>query len=98
MLDYTESRVRCSIGTRPDGIYVGHDAIDDDGAGERTDRCAGTHHHRWRFIEVDMTARMRNSDNNLNAPLASGLAAVLSSIKMVLTGPDVPSNEGAIGR
>lgn len=96
MLDYTESRVRSSIRTLPDGVYEGHDAIDDDGAGSGPIDVWARITIAGDSIEVDMTRTHAQLDNNLNAPLASGLAAVLSSIKMVLTGPDVPFNEGAI--
>jgi N-methylhydantoinase B len=95
MLDYSEERVRHAIRAVPNGVYYGEEAIEGDRDGELI-------HIKAKLtvndddVVVDLTGSSPQLRSNINAPFASSLSAVLSCIKMVLTGPDVAFNEGAI--
>lgn len=96
LLDYAERRVRSAIAEVPDGIYVGEDAVDDDGIGEEPLAIRATVTVSGDSIAVDYAGTCAQVRRNINAPFASTVSATLSCIKAVLTGADIPFNEGAI--
>lgn len=95
MLDYSERRVRAAIAAIPDGVYRGDDALDDDGIHEEPLPVYVTVTVRGDTIDIDYAGTSPQVARNINAPFASTVSATLSCLKLVLTGPDVPFNEGA---
>ena len=95
LLDYSEKRMRAAIGAVPDGVYVGEDAVDDDGTDAEPLPVRATVTVSRDQIAVDFTGTAPQVGCNLNAPLASTMSATLSAIKAALTDPDVPFNAGA---
>ncbi len=95
LLDYAEARVRAAIAALPDGRYVGEDFLDDDGVGEAPVPVRVTVTKKADTLDVDYTGTAGQAARNINAPFASTVSATLSCLKLVLTGPDVPFNEGA---
>lgn len=95
MLDYTERRVRAAISTIPDGVYTASDALDDDGITGRPLTVSVTVTVSGDTMEVDFGGTSEQAKGNLNAPLASTISSTMTAIKAVVTGGDVPYNEGA---
>lgn len=95
LLDYSEKRMRAAIRAVPDGVYVGEDAVDDDGTNAIPLPVRATVTVAGDTIAVDYTGTSPQVRCNLNAPLASAMSATLSALKAALTDPDVPFNAGA---
>ncbi len=95
MLDYSERRVRAAIAAIPDGVYRGDEALDDDGVHEEPLPIHVTVTVAGDTLDIDYTGTSPQVARNINAPFASTVSATLSCLKLVLTGPDVPFNEGA---
>jgi N-methylhydantoinase B len=95
MIAYVERRVRAVIATIPDGVYVGEDAIDDDGLDDVPLPIRATVTISGDRMSVDFTGTRAQVKTNMNAPFASTVSATLACVKSVLTGEDVPFNEGA---
>ena len=95
LLDYSERRMRAAIAQAPDGVYVGHDALDDDGTGDTPLPFKATVTIAGDSVNVDFTGTHDQVNSNVNCPFASTVAAALSCVKSVLTSPDIPFNEGS---
>jgi N-methylhydantoinase B len=95
MLDYSERRVRTAIAALPDGTYEGDDWLDDDGEGHEPVAVRVTVTKKGDTLDIDFAGTAPQVQKNVNAPFASTVSATLSCLKLVLTGPDVPFNEGA---
>jgi len=95
MLDYSERRVRAAIAALPDGTYRGDDWLDDDGDGHDPVAVRVTVTKKGDALDIDFDGTAPQVQKNINAPFASTVSATLSCLKLVLTGPDVPFNEGA---
>jgi N-methylhydantoinase B len=95
MIDYCEKRVRAAIAAIPDGTYTGEDAVDDDGIGTTPLPVRVTVRVQGDSLEVDYTGTHPQVATALNAPFASTVSSTLGCLKGILTGPDVPFNEGA---
>lgn len=93
--DYSEARMRAAIRQVPDGVYVGEDAVDDDGESDAPLPVRATVTVAGETIAVDFTGTAKQVGRNLNAPFASTISAALSCVKAVLTSPDIPFNAGA---
>ena len=95
LIGYSERQLRAAIRTLPDGIYYGEDAGDDiEGSGtplwvRAKVTVAGDE------MEIDFEGTCAQVGRNINSPLASTESAVMSCIKGVLIGGDVPFNEGS---
>ena len=95
LIGYSERQLRAAIRTLPDGIYYGEDAGDDiEGSGKplwvrAKVTVAGDE------MEIDFEGTCAQVGRNINSPLASTESAVMSCIKGVLIGGDVPFNEGS---
>ena len=95
LIAYAERQLRAAIRALPDGAYTGSDAGDDiEGAGaplwvHAKVTVAGDE------IEIDFAGTCAQVARNINSPLASTVSAVMSCIKGVLIGGDVPFNEGS---
>lgn len=95
LLDYSERRVRAAIAEAPDGVYIGEDAVDDDGVTEEPLVVKARVTIEGDAIEIDFDGTCPQVARNLNSPFSSTISAALSCVKAVLTSPDIPFNEGA---
>jgi N-methylhydantoinase B len=95
MIDYCERRVRAAIAAIPDGVYTGEDAVDDDGIGTTPLPVRATVTISGDTLEVDYAGTSPQVATALNAPFASTVSSTLGCLKGILTGADVPFNEGA---
>lgn len=95
LTNHAETQLRAAIREIPDGTYTGEDAMDDDGVGDQP---------VWIRAQVtvagdQLTIAFAGTDpqvsRNINAPWASTFSAVMSCVKGVLVGSDVPFNEGS---
>ncbi len=93
-LDYSERRMRAALADVPDGVYVGEDAVDDDGVHEDPLPIKATVSVSGDEISVDLAGSAGQVALNLNCPFASTLAAVYTAVKTVTSSPDVPFNDG----
>ncbi len=95
LITYSERQLRAAIRALPDGVYYGEDAGDDiEGSGaplwvRAKVTVAGDE------MEIDFEGTCAQVGRNINSPLASTESAVMSCIKGVLIGGDVPFNEGS---
>jgi len=94
--DYSELRMRAAIAEVPDGVYVGEDAVDDDGISDAPLPVRATVTVRGESVAVDFTGTAPQVRCNLNAPFASTVSATVSAIKAALTSADIPFNDGAM--
>ncbi|WP_164255055.1 hydantoinase B/oxoprolinase family protein, partial [Stenotrophomonas maltophilia] len=79
----------------PDGTYHGEDFVDDDGLSDEPLRIKVAVTVAGDQLAIDFSGTCPQVKSNLNSPLASTVSATLACIKSVLTGDDVPFNEGA---
>lgn len=95
LIDYSERLLRAAIRALPDGVYIGEDAGDDiEGSGSplwvrAKVTVSGDE------MEIDFEGTCAQVGRNINSPIASTQSAVMSCIKGVLIGGDVPFNEGS---
>jgi N-methylhydantoinase B len=95
IIERTESRMRSSVATIPDGVYQFEDVMDDDGLGTldipirlRIEVSGGN-------IKFDFTGTSSQVKGNVNTTLYSAKAAVGYTLKAMLD-PDVPNNQGVL--
>jgi len=95
LIAYSERQLRAAIRAVPDGVYTGEDAGDDiEGSGSplwvrARVTVSGDE------MEIDFEGTCGQVGRNINSPIASTESAVMSCIKGVLIGGDVPFNEGS---
>ena len=95
LIAYSERQLRAAIRAVPDGVYTGEDAGDDiEGSGSplwvrAKVTVSGDE------MEIDFEGTCAQVGRNINSPIASTESAVMSCIKGVLIGGDVPFNEGS---
>ncbi|MGZ0190085.1 MAG: hydantoinase B/oxoprolinase family protein [Alphaproteobacteria bacterium] len=94
MLDYSERRVRNALREAPDGVYLGEDAIDDDGLGSGPIKVKATVTIAGDQMTIDFTGTSPQVGSNMNNPFASTVSAAVAATKSVLTDPDIPFNDG----
>lgn len=96
LIDYSEAVLRASIKKMPDGVYEGEDRLDDcDDAGQPlTVRVKVT--VQGDQLAIDYAGTSAQFETNMNAPVASSLAAAFSCVKSLLVPSDVPFNEGTL--
>jgi N-methylhydantoinase B len=94
--DYSETRMRAAIAEIPDGVYVGEDAVDDDGETDEPLVVRAAVTVKGDAIAVDFTGTAPQVRCNLNSPFASTISATVSAVKAALTSPDIPFNDGAM--
>lgn len=95
LLDYAEAFMREAIREVPDGTYHGVDYIDTDG-GELTDlevRVAVT--VAGDTLHLDFTGTSPQVATAINCPRASTISSAYSALKMLLTKPSIPLNDGS---
>lgn len=95
MVAYVERRVRAAVSAIPDGLYFGEDMVDDDGISDEPLRIKVSVKVEGDQLTVDFDGTCPQVRSNLNSPFASTVSATLACVKAVLTGEDVPFNEGA---
>ena len=95
-LDYAERRVRGALRQVPDGVYLGEDAIDDDGFGNGPLSIKATVEIRGDAISADFSGSAAQVKANINNPFAATVGATASVVKAVLTSHDIPFNAGAL--
>ncbi len=95
MIDYVERRFRAAIAALPDGVYTAEDRLDDDGVGTEPLPVRVAITIKGDKLSVDFAGTSGQVKKNLNAPFASVVSATLACLKGMLTGEDVPYNEGA---
>ena len=95
MLNYSERRVRAAIGRLPNGIYTAEAAIEDDGIGDAPIVIRGKVEVAGEILNVSFEGTDPQVATNINCPLASTVAAAVACAKSVLTGEDIPFNDGA---
>lgn len=95
LLEYSERRVRAALLAAPDGTYYGASYLDPIEAGQEPLRIQVAVTIAADSLTVDFDGTSSQISQNLNCPLASTVSALLSSVKMVFSGPDVPFNEGS---
>jgi N-methylhydantoinase B len=95
LLDYSEARMRAALREIPDGVYIGEDAIDDDGIGEEPLAIRAKVTIKGDSAEIDFDGTAAQVRRNLNAPYAATISAALCCLKAALTSPDIPFNGGA---
>jgi N-methylhydantoinase B len=95
LLDYSEARMRAALREIPDGVYVGEDAVDDDGLSDDHLPVKATVTIKGDSAEIDFTGTAAQVRRNLNAPFAATVSAALSCLKAALTSPDIPFNAGS---
>jgi N-methylhydantoinase B len=95
LIDYSERQLRAAIREVPDGVYYGEDAVDDDGTNDKPLWIRAKVTVAGDSMEIDFEGTCPQVSLNINSPLASTASAVMSCIKGVLIGADVPFNEGS---
>ena len=86
LIAYVERRIRAAISEIPDGVYVGEDAVDDDGIGDTPLPVRATVTVAGDALTVDFTGTSPQVRTHLNAPFASTVSATPACLKAVLTG------------
>jgi N-methylhydantoinase B len=76
-------------------VYYGEDAVDDDGSNDEPLWIRAKVTVAGDAMEIDFEGTCPQVSLNINSPLASTASAVMSCIKGVLIGADVPFNEGS---
>lgn len=95
LIDYSERQLRAAIRAVPDGVYRGEDAVDDDGTSDEPLWIRAKVTVAGDSMEIDFEGTCPQVTLNINSPIASTASAVMSCIKGVLIGADVPFNEGS---
>ena len=95
MMNYSERRMRAAIASAPEGVYVGEDRIDDDGAGGGPVVIRATVTIKGDTLAIDFAGTGPQVPTNMNCPFASTLAAAYGCVKAVLTDPTTPFNAGS---
>lgn len=94
LIGYSERRLRAAISQAPDGVYLGEDAIDDDGLGTEPVPVRVKLEIKGDEVFIDFTGTAPQVRTNLNSPLSSTISAAYSAVKMALSSPDIPFNDG----
>jgi len=92
--NYSERRFRAALAEIPDGVYVGEDAVDDDGISDQPLTVKATLTIAGETVAIDFAGTCKQVSRNLNCPFSSTVSAALSCVKSALTSPDIPFNEG----
>lgn len=95
LITYAEATMRAGISRIPDGTYTAEDELDDHGNCERI-FVRATVVVKGDTISLDYAGTSPQFENNLNAPVASSMAAALSCMKGLFLPSDVPFNEGTV--
>lgn len=95
MLNYSERRVRAAISRLKDGVYHAESFVEDDRIGSELIAIRGKVEVRGETLDISFDGTDPQVATNINCPLASTVAAAIACAKSVLTGEDIPFNDGA---
>jgi N-methylhydantoinase B len=94
LLNFSEQQIRKAIGDAPDGIYLGHDVIDDDGITLGVPiRIQARLEIKGDTVVVDFEGTDAQVRGAINTPYSSTFAAVMYCI-IGGFGPSIPANAG----
>jgi N-methylhydantoinase B len=94
VMDYSERLMRAAIAAVPDGTYVGHDVVDDDGFTDEPLRVHAAVTIQGDAMTVDLTQSSPETRGSVNVPLACTYSSVYGAVAAVLGGRGVPVNDG----
>lgn len=94
-LDYTETAMRRSISKVPDGVYFGADQADDDGIHDEPVQIKVKLSIAGDQLSVDFDGSSPQVKTAINVPWASTVSSTYSALKMILSDPLIPFNDGA---
>lgn len=95
LFDYAEAFMRQAIREVPDGIYHGRDRIDDDGLGNKNLEIHVEIEVKGDELRLDFTGTSAQAATGINCPRASTISSAYSALKMLLTRPTIPLNDGS---
>lgn len=95
LLDYAEKAMRIAIEQIPDGDYYGECMADDDGIHDDPIIIKVKVTVNGNEMLVDYAGTSDQVITAINCPIASTVSATYSALKMILTDPAVPINDGA---
>ena len=95
LLDYAEKAMRTAITRVPDGDYYGECVADDDGIHDEPILIKVKVSVTGSDMMVDYEGTSNQVITAINCPVASTVSATYSALKMILTDPSVPINDGA---
>ena len=94
LLDYAEAFMREAIRAVPDGVYQGLDRIDSDGLGKLNLEVYVSIDVAGDRMRLDFAGTSPEVRTAINCPRASTTSATYSALKMLLTEPSIPLNDG----
>ncbi len=92
--DYAETQMKSQINSVPPGEYHGHEKIDDDGQTDEPIDIKTNLKVKESEIDVNFEGTDPQVDTAINCPWASTLSSSLAVLKMILTDPMLPTNDG----
>jgi N-methylhydantoinase B len=95
LFDYAEAFMRQAIRQVPDGICHGRDRIDDDGLGNKNLEIHVEIEVKGDELRLDFTGTSAQVATGINCPRASTISSAYSALKMLLTRPTIPLNDGS---
>ena len=95
LLDYAENAMRDAIEKIPDGVYHGECIADDDGIHDDPIVIRVKVEVKGSELYVDYEGTTPQVVTAINCPIASTVSATYSALKMILTDPIIPINDGA---
>ncbi|CAH6337445.1 MULTISPECIES: hydantoinase B/oxoprolinase family protein [Erwiniaceae] len=95
LLDYAESFMRDAISEVPDGVYRGVDYIDTDGLDKTNLEVHVAVTVKGDTLHLDFEGTSPQVKTAINCPRASTISSAYSALKMLLTKPSIPLNDGS---
>ncbi|MVA22175.1 hydantoinase B/oxoprolinase family protein [Agrobacterium vitis] len=95
LLDYAESFMREAISEVPDGTYRGIDYIDTDGLDQTNLEVHVAVTVKGDTLHLDFEGTSAQVKTAINCPRASTISSAYSALKMLLTKPSIPLNDGS---
>ncbi|MCM2435804.1 hydantoinase B/oxoprolinase family protein [Agrobacterium rosae] len=95
LLDYAESFMREAISEVPDGTYRGVDFIDTDGLDQTNLEVHVAITVKGDTLHLDFEGTSPQVKTAINCPRASTISSAYSALKMLLTKPSIPLNDGS---
>ncbi|NLG69350.1 MAG: hydantoinase B/oxoprolinase family protein, partial [Firmicutes bacterium] len=93
-LDYAEVQMRSALAKVPEGVYLGFERVDGDGVTDAPIEIRAKLTVRSGELFVDFTGTTPQVKTAINCPWASTASATFSVLKMILTDPSIPLNDG----
>lgn len=94
LLDYADKAMRTAVSKIPDGTYYGECMADDDGIHDDPIIIRVRIDVKGDHMVVDYDGTSDQVVTAINCPFASTVSATYSAIKMILTDPMIPINDG----